>query len=215
MSKLEFIKVCGLSTVDAIDAVIEGRATHAGFIFFEKSPRHVSLEKARALFDHAKNRILRVAVTVDAEDQFLEDLTTSTDPDFLQLHGSESLDQVQKIKQRFGLPIIKVFSVHTSDDLEKARPYFGVADHIMFDAKAPKGSEIPGGNGVAFDWSLMDQWPTSMPYILSGGLSAQNIRGALNQTGTKMIDVSSGVESSPGAKEPDMIHEFLAGLNQD
>ena len=213
--KPDFIKICGLSTPEAIDAVIDGGATHAGFIFFEKSPRHIQLEQAKALSTHIDRRIPKVAVTVDADDNYLEAVIEAQEPDLLQLHGSESVARVKELKRQYGLPIIKVFSIRDAKDLDAAKPYVETADYLMLDAKAPKGSEIPGGNGVAFDWEIVDQWPKNVPYILSGGLNAQNVCEAISRTGTGAIDVSSGVESSPGIKEVTMIREFLDALKQE
>ncbi|MEM9276945.1 MAG: phosphoribosylanthranilate isomerase [Pseudomonadota bacterium] len=212
MTKPELIKICGLSTPEAVDAVIAGGATHMGLIFFEKSPRHVSTETAAELSNHAGNRITKVAVSVDADDTYLDEIVAEAKPDMLQLHGSETPERVKELKSRYGLPVIKVIAIREADDLEKAQDYVGVADMFLFDAKPPKGSELPGGNGVAFDWEIMDQWSENVPYILSGGLDAGNIAEAQNRSGAKAVDVSSGVESAPGRKDPNLIREFLEVL---
>lgn len=212
MFKADFIKICGLSTPDTVDAVIDGGATHMGMIFFEKSPRHVSLNKAAELSARANTKISKVAVTVNADDTYLDEIVRHANPDILQLHGSETIDRVKALKEKFGLPIIKVFSVREKADLDAAKAYIGIADQIMFDAKAPEGSEIPGGNGVAFDWDIMDHWPKDVPYILSGGLNGSNIEEALSRSGTKSIDVSSGVEIRPGEKDRTLITQFLSQL---
>jgi len=214
MTKPELIKICGLSTTESIDAVIAGGATHMGLIFFEKSPRNVLLEEAELLSSHAGKRILKVAVTVNAENNYLDEINTRMNPDYLQLHGAESPHRVMEVKSRFGLPVIKALAVSGVEDLEKAKSYIGVADHFLFDAKPPKGSELPGGNGVAFDWEIMDQWPSDVPYILSGGLKLENIRNAIDYSGAMGIDLSSGVESSPGVKDINLIREFLRIVTQ-
>lgn len=212
MNKPEHIKICGLSTPEAIDAVIAGGATHMGLIFFEKSPRHVSVDKAGQLSEHAGDRITKVAVSVDASDEYLQQIVDHMQPDVLQLHGKETPERVQELKLRYGLPIIKAFAIRDVSDLEKAKSHIGVADLMLFDAKPPTGSDLPGGNGVAFDWDIMDQWPADVPYMLSGGLNVLNIREALARSGATAIDISSGVESSPGVKDQTLINEFLATL---
>lgn len=207
--KPELIKICGLSTRDAIDATIEGGATHMGLIFFEKSPRHVTTDHARTLSQHAGERICKVAVTVSASDDYLQQIIEKVKPDLLQLHGSESVSRVTELKTRFGLPVIKSLAINSVNDLEKAREYIGVSDHLLFDAKAPEGVEVPGGNGIAFDWEIMDHWPSNVPYILSGGLNQDNILEAVKNSGAAGVDISSGVETSPGIKSVDRIREFL------
>ena len=209
MTHLQEIKICGLSTKPAIDAVIAGEATHMGLIFFEKSPRHVSLEIAQELSMHAGNRIKKVAVTVNADNAYLDQIVEAVEPDMLQLHGSESPARVQEIKGRYGLPVIKAFAIRDQADLEKAKEYREIADQFLFDAKPPKGSDLPGGNGVAFDWEIMDGWDVNMPYMLSGGLNLENITRAITRSGATSIDVSSGVESAPGIKDTDLIAAFL------
>ena len=214
MTKPELIKICGLSDIPSIDAVIAGGATHMGLIFFEKSPRHVSLPLAKQLSEHAGKRIVKVAVSVNADDAYLDDIVSAMKPDLLQLHGSENPQRVESVKARYGLPVVKAFAVGNFEDLEKARPYIGVADLFLFDAKPPKGADLPGGNGVAFDWEIMDQWPADVPYILSGGLRLDNIGNAIEHSGAAGIDLSSGVESSPGVKDINLIRDFLRIVTQ-
>lgn len=214
MSAPDLIKICGLSTPESIDAAIAGGATHIGLIFFEKSPRNVSVEKAARLSAHAGDRVIKVAVSVNAEDEFLAEIVKTVKPDVLQLHGSETPDRVSQVQKRFGLPVIKAVAIRDAQDLEKAQAYASVADGLLLDAKAPEGSQLPGGNGVAFDWDIMDQWPENVPYILSGGLHMDNVADALRKTGTNAIDVSSGVESEPGQKDINRIEKFLSQVNQ-
>ena len=214
MNKLEHIKICGISTPETADAVISGGATHLGMIFFEKSPRNVSLEQAQILSSYVGNRATKVAVTVNADTEFLDQIVEHVAPDVLQLHGSETPEQVQRVKDRFGLPVIKALAIGTREDLGKVKPYVNVADLFLFDAKPPKGSDLPGGNGVAFDWEIMDEIPENVPYMLSGGLNSENIIEAIDRTGTKGIDISSGVETAPGVKDVKLIEEFLDRLNK-
>ncbi len=185
-----------------------------GMIFFEKSPRNVSLEQAQVLSDHLGDQITKVAVTVNADTDFLDKIVNNVAPHMLQLHGSETQDQVQGIKERFGLPVIKALAIGGPDDLEKIKPYVGVVDLFLFDAKPPEGSELPGGNGVAFDWEIMDDIPENVSYMLSGGLNSENVAEAIDRTGTKGIDISSGVETAPGVKDVKLIESFLDGLKK-
>lgn len=204
------IKICGLSTNEAIDAVIAGNATHIGLIFYEKSPRHVSLQQAESLSKHAGARIEKVAVSVNADDDYMDQIVKAMQPDILQLHGHESVKRVQELQARYGLPVMKAFAISEKSDFDKVKPYIGVADKFLFDAKPPKGSVLPGGNGVAFDWEIMDALPKDVPYMLSGGLDASNICEAIGKSGARAIDISSGVEKAPGIKDNNLIEEFLA-----
>ena len=207
------IKICGLSTNDSIDAVVAGGASHIGMIFFAKSPRHVGLEQARSLSEHAGNRIEKVAVSVNADDSYLDQIYEAVNPDMLQLHGSESAERVEELKKRYGLPVMKAIPISSPSDFEKMTPYLGFADMFLFDAKPPEGSDLPGGNGVAFDWEIMDALPKDVPYLLSGGLDASNVCQALERSGANAVDISSGVESSPGVKDIKLIKEFLAACH--
>lgn len=215
MKRPSLVKICGLSTPDAIDAVIDGGATHMGLIFFEKSPRHVSIELAEKLSAHAGDRIEKVAVTVNAGNSYLDQINAAVKPDLHQLHGSESVERVVEVKTRYGLPVIKALAINDVTDLEKAKPYIGITDHFLFDAKPPKGADLPGGNGVAFDWQVMDHWPEDVPYILSGGLNLNNISDAIRNSGAFGVDISSGVETSPGTKDSNLIREFLQIATQE
>lgn len=203
------IKICGLKTPEAVLRAVERGATHIGFIFFEKSPRNIEPDVAGKLADLVRGRVKVVAVTVDADDETLEEIIALLKPDLLQLHGSESPERILHLKALFGLPVMKVFSVRDADDLKKVDAYEGVADSFLFDAKAPKGSELPGGNGVSFDWSLMDRLDDHIDYMLSGGLDKDNVRTAVLMTGARGIDVSSGVESEPGVKDLALLDQFF------
>jgi phosphoribosylanthranilate isomerase len=207
------IKICGLKTDEAMAAALAGGASHVGFIFFPKSPRYVEPEDAGRLRQAARGKALAVAVTVDADDAFLDRIVSAMHPDILQLHGAETPERVAAVKARYGLPAVKVISVREAADLAAIEPYRGVADRLMFDAKPPKGSELPGGNGVTFDWRLLAGLAADTDYFLSGGLNAGNIGEALRIAGPPAIDISSGVESAPGVKEPALIEAFFRAVS--
>jgi len=206
------IKICGLRTDEAVAAALDGGASHIGFIFFPKSPRNVDPVLAGRLRQAAKGRAQAVAVTVDADDATLEGIVAAMKPDMLQLHGNESVARVAEIKARYGLPVMKAFALRERDDIEQIVPYVGIADRFLFDAKPPKGSELPGGNGVSFDWKVLSTLDASIDYMLSGGLNAANIAEALRATNAQGIDTSSGVESSPGVKDVSLIREFFRAV---
>lgn len=203
------IKICGLKNAQAVETVLQCGATHLGFIFFPKSPRHVTSQNARILADMARGQAQNVAVTVDADDQYLDEIVTVMRPDILQLHGSETVEHVAQLRSRYGLPIIKAFPVREAADFDMVRDYIGVADRFIFDAKAPENSKLPGGNGISFDWQLLSKLDGDIDYMLSGGLNAQNIARALIQTQARGIDISSGVENMPGEKDIRLIKEFF------
>lgn len=206
------IKICGLKTPETIAAAIDGGASHVGFIFFPKSPRHVEPEETGQLRAVARNRAKAVAVTVDAGDAMLDAIVAEMAPDMLQLHGKESPERVAAVKARYGLPVMKSFSITQAEDLEAITQYRGIADRFLFDAKPPKGSLLPGGNGVAFDWSLLTGLDPVIDYMLSGGLNAANIGDALALASPPGIDISSGVESEPGVKDAALIAEFFKAV---
>ncbi|MBB3218283.1 phosphoribosylanthranilate isomerase [Ochrobactrum sp. RC6B] len=206
------IKICGLKTPDAVAAALDGGATHIGFIFFPKSPRHITPQKAAGLRDAVKERALAVAVTVDADDETLDEIVEAVKPDILQLHGHETPERVAFIKARYGLPVMKAFSVREASDLAAIAAYQGIADRFLFDAKPPKGSDLPGGNGVSFDWELLAALDADIDYMLSGGLNADNIAEALHKTQAPGIDISSGVERAPGEKDVRLIENFFRAV---
>jgi len=204
------IKICGLKTEEAVDAALDGSANHIGFIFFEKSPRHVEAEVARDLSVRARQRLaIPVAVTVDADDATLADIVATVEPGMLQLHGKESPTRVADVRAKFGLPVMKAFSIREAADLDAIEPYYGIADRFLFDAKPPANSALPGGNGVSFDWSLLAALDGKVNYMLSGGLDPENVAEALAVSGARALDVSSGVESAPGVKDINRIAAFL------
>lgn len=206
------IKICGLKSREAIATALDEGASHIGFIFFEKSPRHLKPVQAGLLRDAASGKAKVVAVTVDADDAALDEIVSAVKPDILQLHGQETPERVKAVKHRYNLPVMKAFAVREADDLEKIEPYKGVADRFLFDAKAPKGSELPGGNGVAFDWTLLARLDESVDYMLSGGLNAGNIADALSVAKPAGLDISSGVEDAPGVKSQQKIREFFRAV---
>jgi phosphoribosylanthranilate isomerase len=206
------IKICGLKTDEAMAAALAGGASHVGFIFFAKSPRYIEPTEAGRLRQAAIDKARAVAVTVDADDAFLDEIVAKMRPDMLQLHGTETPERVAEVKARYGLPVIKVFSVSEAADLDKIKPFIGIADRFMFDAKPPKGSQLPGGNGVAFDWRILAGLDAGLDYMLSGGLNAANIGDALRSANPPAIDISSGVESAPGVKDPTLIEQFFRAV---
>ncbi|TPL98228.1 MULTISPECIES: phosphoribosylanthranilate isomerase [unclassified Mesorhizobium] len=206
------VKICGLKTDQAMAAALAGGASHVGFIFFAKSPRYIEPAAAGRLREAARGKALAVAVTVDANDTFLDDIIDSMRPDMLQLHGSETPERVAELKARYDLPVMKALPLSEAADLERIKPFVGVADRFLFDAKPPKGSELPGGNGVAFDWRILTGLDAGLDYMLSGGLNAANIGDALRLASPPGIDISSGVESAPGVKDPALIEQFFRAV---
>ncbi|MDF2388770.1 phosphoribosylanthranilate isomerase [Nostoc ellipsosporum NOK] len=206
------IKICGLKTDQAMAAAIAGGASHVGFIFFAKSPRYVDPAEAGRLREAARGKALAVAVTVDASDAFLDEIVEKMQPDMLQLHGSETPARLSELKARYGLPVMKALPLSEAADLDRIKPFIGVADRFLFDAKPPKGSLLPGGNGVAFDWRILAGLDAGVDYMLSGGLNAANIGDALRLANPPGIDISSGVESAPGVKDPGLIEQFFRAV---
>lgn len=206
------IKICGLKSEDAVAAALDGGATHVGFIFFEKSPRNVDAQTAGRLRQAARGRAAAVAVTVDADDASLDRIVSAMGPDLLQLHGGEPPERVAAVKRRYGLPVMKALAVSTASDLDRIAAYAGAADRFLFDAKPPKGSELPGGNGIAFDWALLGGLPAGTDYLLSGGLNAANVGEAIRLARPPGLDISSGVERAPGIKDMAMIARFFEAV---
>jgi phosphoribosylanthranilate isomerase len=203
------VKICGLSTPDALDVALDAGADMVGFVFFPPSPRHVALEAARALGRHVPGRAQKVALTVDATDDILAGIVEALAPDMLQLHGRESPARVAAVKARFGLPVMKALPIAGPEDLAPIRLYKDVADRLLFDARAPREATRPGGLGKAFDWHLLDNLDPGLAFMLSGGLDAGNVAEALAITRAPGVDVSSGVERAPGEKDPDKIRAFI------
>ena len=204
------VKICGLREPEHVEAVAEAGAAYAGFVFFEKSPRHVSVDLARDLALAAPVGLAKVALTVNAEDGFLDQLIDTVPLDMLQLHGKESPERVAELRARYGLPVMKAVGIAEEADLAALKDYGMVADQLLVDAKPPKGADLPGGNGLAFDWRLVNRkyWPC--PWMLAGGLTPENVAEAVRMTGARQVDVSSGVESAPGVKDVKKIRAFVA-----
>ncbi len=202
-------KICGIRTRDALDAAILGGADYIGLVFFAKSPRNLDLPTAAGLAGAARGRASIVALTVNANDQTLVEIADTVRPDMFQFHGEEGPERVSQVRERHGLPIVKAIPVETSADAAAARLYLGIADLILFDAKPPKGAPLPGGNGLSFDWRALQGLSSEFDYVLSGGLTADNVAAAVRLTGAAAVDVSSGVETAPGVKSPELISRFL------
>ncbi len=204
------IKICGLSTQVTMQAAMDYGADMVGLVFFAKSPRNVSIEQASALADQARGKAKVVALVVDADDAFLNHLTKSVRPDYIQAHGYETPDRIAEIHALTQTPIIKAIKVETAHDVRTADSYPAAA-LILYDAKAPKGL-LPGGNGLSFDWTLLQG--VSGQYMLSGGLDPDNVAAAIRVTGAPIVDVSSGVETSPGVKDAQLIAKFIKAANK-
>jgi phosphoribosylanthranilate isomerase len=203
------VKICGLSTPSALEAALVAGADMVGFVFFEKSPRHVSLDQAAELGRKARGRAKIVALTVDAGDDALKDIVAILAPDVLQLHGRETPVRVAAIAKTFGVATMKAIGVAAAEDLAAAKDYAGVADLTLFDAKPPKDAKLPGGNGAPFDWRLFERASLDGRYLLSGGLNADNVAEAIALSSALGVDVSSGVESAPGVKDNARIAAFV------
>ncbi|MGH7022413.1 MAG: phosphoribosylanthranilate isomerase [Caulobacteraceae bacterium] len=202
-------KICGLSTRPALEAALVGGAAFVGFMLFPASPRRVTIAQAAELAGVARGRASIVAVTVDPDDALIDALIADLAPDFIQLHGAETPERVREIAGR-GAGVIKAVAVTGEADLVAARPYEAVADHLMFDARAPDGAARPGGHGTAFDWTVLAGRRFARPWFLAGGLDADNVAVAVAASGAPMVDVSSGVEGTGGLKDPALIARFLA-----
>ncbi|QGM97001.1 phosphoribosylanthranilate isomerase [Methylocystis parvus] len=205
------VKICGLSAPKTLLAAIAAGAEMAGFVFFEKSPRHIDLETARTLGLLAQGRIARVALTVNASDAALDEIVDALAPEMLQLHGKESPARVAAVKARFGLPVIKAIGVAASEDIAASKAYEGLADMLLFDAKPAPDASVPGGAGISFDWDLLRNIGAKN-WMLSGGLDRENVVEALRRTGAPAVDVSSGVERERGVKDAEKIKAFVEAV---
>ncbi len=203
------VKICGLRTVADVAAVAAAGAAYAGFVFFERSPRNLTVVQAAALAVAAPPGLAKVALVVDADDAALDAIVEGVPLDMLQLHGHESPERVAEVRARYGLPVMKAVGVADEGDLAALFDYSTVADQILVDAKPPKGAALPGGNGLAFDWRLVAQRRWLRPWMLAGGLTAENVAEAVRLTNARQVDVSSGVESAPGQKDAAKIAAFV------
>lgn len=204
------VKICGLRTQADVAAVAAAGAAYAGFVFFPKSPRHLTIAAARDLALAAPVGLAKVALTVDADDAALDAIVEAVPLDMLQLHGHESPDRVAEVRARYGLPVMKAVGVADEGDLAAIFDYSTVADQLLIDAKPPRTAALPGGNGLAFDWRLVAQRRWLRPWMLAGGLTPENVAEAVRLTNARQVDVSSGVESAPGVKDAARIASFVA-----
>ncbi|MDF0542429.1 phosphoribosylanthranilate isomerase [Sphingobium sp. H39-3-25] len=202
------IKTCGLSTLQTVDAAIGAGASHVGFVFFPKSPRHVEADRAGALAARVPGHVEKVGVMVNPDDALLDNMVRAAGLTAIQLHGQETPERVAAIRRHMGIPVWKAISVKTRADLDAGAAYMGAADMLLYDAKTPAGSDLPGGMGLRFDWTLLRDFRPAMPWGLSGGLDPANVAQAIAMTGAPLVDVSSGIESAPGIKDVDKIAAF-------
>lgn len=215
MARMVQAKICGVKTPEAVQAAVDGGAAYIGFNFFPKSPRYIEPEAAARLAEPARARGVRVvAVTVDPSDALLDGLMTALAPDLIQLHGHETPDRAAQIRRRTGNELVKAVPIETDDDLKAALAFEDAADHLMFDAKTPKGSALPGGMGVSFDWTLLEGRRYRRPWFIAGGLDPWNVAEAVRISGAPLVDVSSGVERGPGYKDPALISAFLEAVRR-
>lgn len=208
------VKICGLRTAETLDAALDAQADCVGFVFFPASPRHIDFDTARALSARVRGRAQIVALTVDADDALHEAIIEALRPDMLQLHGCETPERVAGLRKTVGRPVMKALPIETAGDLDAISDYVGVADWVLFDARAPKDATRPGGLGQPFDWTLLQAVDPSLRFMLSGGLHPENVSEALTVTRAPAVDVSSGVESAPGVKDPDKIRAFIKAARE-
>ncbi len=207
------VKICGLTEAESLEAALSGGADMVGFVFFEKSPRRLGLQQARGLSDQTRGRAEKVALVVDADDARIAAIVEALAPDWLQLHGAESPERVAALRKAFGLPILKALGIAEKADFSRVAAYEAVADRLLFDAKPPKDAVLPGGNGLSFDWTLLQEGARGLAkkdWMLSGGLDPANVAAAIRLTGAPGVDVSSGVETAPGQKNVEKIRAFIA-----
>ncbi|HEY1244730.1 MAG TPA: phosphoribosylanthranilate isomerase [Hyphomicrobiaceae bacterium] len=209
MAETTKVKICGLKTEAALEAALAGGADYVGLVFFPPSPRNITPGTAGPLAARARGRAKIVALMVDPDDALLDAVVSAVDPDLLQLHGEESPERVAEVRRRWAKPVMKAVKVETAEDADAALAYRGTADLILFDARAPEDSPLPGGNGAAFDWGALASVKDKVAYMLSGGLTPDNVAEAIRATGARIVDVSSGVEARPGEKDPELIRRFL------
>ena len=203
-------KICGLKTAEAVEAAVAGGAAYVGFVFFPPSPRYLEVEQAKVLAEAIPENVKKVALLVEESPDRIAEILKIVPIDILQFHGQESPAYVAEMRERFSLPTMKAIAVSDAEDLEQAQSqYESVIDYFLFDAKPPKGATRPGGNAVTFDWSLLANFQTSVPWFLAGGLTKENVGEAVSASGARLVDLSSAVEESPGVKNPSLIRDFL------
>jgi phosphoribosylanthranilate isomerase len=206
-------KICGITTPEALDAAVKSGASHVGFVFFEKSPRNIGADQAAALARRLPAHVSAVGLFVDPEAGFVDSIRAQVTLKALQFHGDERPAFTTQMGRQHGIEIWKAIPVKTSADLTEAGNYRGAADRILYDAKPPQATDLPGGTGMRFDWGLLEGFAHPLPWVLAGGLDASNVSEAIRRTGAEFVDVSSGVESSPGVKDVDKIAAFLKATN--
>jgi phosphoribosylanthranilate isomerase len=206
------VKICGLTTPEQVEAAAAAGAAYVGFVFFPKSPRAVTPAQAAELALVTPVGVAKVALVVNASDAELDEITETVPLDMLQLHGSETPERVAEIRARYGLPVMKAIGIADEDDLAAIDLYSDVADQLLIDAKPPKDADLPGGNGLSFDWRLVKRKYWRRPWMLAGGLTPENAAEAVRMTGARQLDVSSGVEDAPGEKNPERIQAFVNSI---
>tara|TARA_A100001011_G_C13923943_1_gene680310 strand:+ start:36 stop:683 length:648 start_codon:yes stop_codon:yes gene_type:complete len=206
------VKICGIREVRHLRAAVKSGASYVGFVFFEKSRRNVSIETAQRLARKVPKGVLKVALMVDPTDEFAFNILNHVPIDMLQLHGNETIDRVQRLKNISNLPIMKALGVNTKSDLAAIKKYEMVSDQILIDAKPPVESKVPGGLGKTFDWNILSEFQSKKPWLLAGGLTSKNVKIAIEKTGARQFDVSSGVEDECGVKSEEKIFEFINTL---
>ena len=202
-------KLCGLKTLNDIEVASLAGAAYVGFVFFQKSPRNLDIQTAQRLALNVPVGIIKVALVVNASDILLDDIISTVGVDMLQLHGSETLTRVSEVRRRYGLPVMKAVGIANASDVQIAHSYAAVADQLLLDAKPFAGMDLPGGNGLSFDWGLLQGQNWSIPWMLAGGLTSENVAAAVKLSGAKQVDVSSGIEMSPGQKDPELMTKFI------
>ena len=202
-------KLCGLKTLNDIEAASLAGAAYVGFVFFQKSPRNLDIQTAERLALNVPVGIIKVALVVNASDTLLDDIISTVSIDMLQLHGSETLKRVSEVRMRYGLPVMKAVGIANVSDVTKAQSDSEVADQLLLDAKPFAGMDLPGGNGLSFDWGLLQGQNWSIPWMLAGGLTPENVAAAVKLSGAKQVDVSSGIEMSSGQKDPELMAKFI------
>lgn len=206
-------KLCGLTTLDDISAAVRADASYVGFVFFLGSPRNLAIQAANLLVAATPNHVTKVGLVVDADNDFLDKLTSSVSLDMLQLHGDESFQRVAEVKARYGLSVMKAVGISNLRDVQDAHQFGEVADQLLLDAKPNSASDLPGGNGIAFDWNLLAGSSWKVPWMLAGGLKPNNVASAVKLSGAQQVDVSSGIETSPGINNAKLMSEFVMQAN--
>jgi len=203
------VKICGLTEEEMVDAAIDAGADFVGVVFFDKSPRGVTIERANELLEFVPEEVMRVGLFVDPDNAFLDEIMNNLRLDLFQFHGKETPQRIEEVRMEYGMPVMKALHIASAADLDAAEDYAQVADWLLFEAKPPAGADRPGGNATSFDWSLLKGRKFSCPWMLAGGLHPDNVAEAIAQSGARAVDVSSGVESAPGVKDAEKIAAFI------